>query len=190
MSNALLDSTARLARAVFGARAASILLYDEPAGELWFAAVSGEGADTVPGLRIPAASGIAGWVLSARQPIVLEDVASDPRYAEEVASISGYQPQGLMAAPLLADDRPLGVLEVLDRPQRSHFSLIELDLLGLLADQAATALGQERVSDRDRGAAPASIGRLWSALDRLDPKQHERAETLLDALAQLLGGPD
>ncbi len=186
MSDDLLMSTAQLARAVFGARAASILLHDEAAGELWFAAVSGEGADVVTGLRIPASSGIAGWVLGARQPIVLEDVASDPRYADEVAAISGYQPKGLMAAPLLAEDRPLGVLEVLDRPQRARFSLIELDLLGLLAEQAAIALSVERGASRDRGPIPATIGRMWDALDRLDANRREHAEELLDALAELL----
>jgi GAF domain-containing protein len=186
MSNALLHSTVHLARAVFGARAASILLHDEPAGELWFAAVSGEGADVVSGLRIPAATGIAGWVLSARQPIVVEDVAGDPRYAEEVAAISGYQPKGLMAAPLLAEERALGVLEVLDRPQRSQFSLIELDLLGLLADQAAIALSVEQDAERDRGEVPAVISRLWDALEKLGSERRERAEVMLDALAGLL----
>ena len=45
-----------------------------------------------------------------------------------------------MAVPLLHDERALGVLEVLDRPQRSQFSLVEMDLLGLFANQAAIAL--------------------------------------------------
>jgi GAF domain-containing protein len=188
MASVLLQSTVQVARAVFGARAASILLHDEPAGELWFAAVAGEGADSVTGLRIPAASGVAGWVLSARQPIVLEDVASDPRYAEEVAALSGYYPKGLMAAPLLAADRALGVLEVLDRPQRTQFSLIELDLLGLLADQAAIALTIEGNADRDRdrGESPAVLRRLEEALERLDGERRERAEDLVDALTRLL----
>lgn len=186
MSDALLDSTAQLARAVFGARAASILLHDEAAGELWFAAVSGEGADVVTGLRIPASTGVAGWVLGARQPIVLEDVATDPRYAAEMAAISGYQPKGLMAAPLLAEERPLGVLEVLDRPQRAQFSLIELDLLGLLAEQAATALSLEIGRSRGRPHMPMVLGRLWDALDRLDAERRERAESLLDALTRFL----
>jgi GAF domain-containing protein len=182
----LLHSTVQLARAVFGARAASILLHDESAGELWFAAVSGVGADVVTGLRIPASTGVAGWVLSARQPIVLEDVASDPRYAAEMAALSGYQPKGLMAAPLLAEERPLGVLEVLDRPQRAQFSLIELDLLGLLAQQAATAVSLEQDASHPRGQIPAVIGQLWDTLERLDPERRERAESLLGALAQLL----
>jgi GAF domain-containing protein len=184
MTSVLLQSTVNVARAVFGARAASILLHDGRAGELWFAAVAGEGADSVTGLRIPAASGVAGWVLSSRQPIVLEDVASDPRYAEEVAALSGYQPKGLMAAPLLAADRALGVLEVLDRPQRTQFSLIELDLLGLLADQAAIGLTLE--GEAGGGETPAVLRRLGEALERLDGERRERAEDMLDALTRLL----
>ena len=159
MTRDLVQSTVQVARAVFGARAASLLLHDAAAGELEFVAVSGEGAGAVTGLRISASAGIAGWVLNARQPIVVEDVASDPRYAAEVASISGYQPRGLMAAPLLAGDDAVGVLEVLDRPQRAHFSLIELDLLGLLAGQAALALAAERAADPDQWPPAAPIRR-------------------------------
>jgi signal transduction protein with GAF and PtsI domain len=91
-----------------------------------------------------------------------------------------------MAAPLLAEERALGVLEVLDRPQRAQFSLIELDLLGLLADQAAIALSLEEDLEHQRGPMPAPISRLWDALERLDPEKKERAEQMLDALAHLL----
>ena len=45
-----------------------------------------------------------------------------------------------MAAPLLLEERALGVLSILDRPKRASFSLVELDLLGLFAHQAAVAL--------------------------------------------------
>ena len=45
-----------------------------------------------------------------------------------------------MAAPLLHDEQILGVLEVLDRPEQSHFSLQEMELLGLFANQAAIAV--------------------------------------------------
>ena len=45
-----------------------------------------------------------------------------------------------MAVPLLSEERALGVLEVLDRPQRPGFTLEQADLLGLFANQAAIAL--------------------------------------------------
>jgi hypothetical protein len=45
-----------------------------------------------------------------------------------------------MAVPLLHEERALGVLEVLDRPSDARFTLAEMDLLGLFANQAAIAL--------------------------------------------------
>ncbi len=77
----LLQAIVEVARAIFGARAASIMLLDEKAGELVFEAVSGEGEDTLAGRRIPADAGIAGWVAQSGQPLVVKDVATDPRFA-------------------------------------------------------------------------------------------------------------
>ena len=62
------------------------------------------------------------------------------------------RPKGLMAVPLLHDEEPLGVLQVLDRPERSTFSLAEMELLGLFATQAATALALLRKARRARAA--------------------------------------
>jgi GAF domain-containing protein len=130
---ALLQSVVDVARAIFGAQAASILLHEQGATELTFAAVSGEGSGTLVGRRIPLTTGVAGWVFATRQPLAIEDVSSDPRFAGDVASSTGYVPKGIMAAPLLNEDRALGVISVLDRPRRVEFSLIEMDLLGAFA---------------------------------------------------------
>ncbi|HZC29242.1 MAG TPA: GAF domain-containing protein, partial [Gaiellaceae bacterium] len=77
----LLSSVVEVARAIFRAKASSIFLLDEQADELVFEAVAGEGADTLVGKRFPSSTGIAGWVLVTRQPLVIEDVAADPRHA-------------------------------------------------------------------------------------------------------------
>ena len=137
---ALLGAIVEVARSIFGARASSILLLDEEAEELVFEAVVGEGEDDLLGMRFPAGKGIAGWVLATRTPLVIEDVQADPRFASDVAEDTGYVPSGLMAAPLLHDEQALGVLEVLDRPGKSLFSLQEMELLGLFAHQASIAV--------------------------------------------------
>ena len=62
----LLASIVEVARSIFQARASSILLYDEETEELVFAAVVGEGEEELHGLRFPAGTGIAGWVLTTR----------------------------------------------------------------------------------------------------------------------------
>ncbi len=189
---ALLDSIVGVARAIFAAKASSIMLFDETAGELVFEAVAGEGADNLVGTRFPATQGIAGFVLSSGQSLVIEDVASDPRFAREVAERSGYIPKGLMAVPLHADRGPLGVLQVLDRPQRARFSLRESELLSLFGEQAAIALELVQQARRAQAALveqqgdAAALARIGSALEGLGGERREAAGRLLDALAVLL----
>jgi GAF domain-containing protein len=188
----LLQSIVDVARAIFGARAASIFLLDEATDELVFEAVSGEGADSLVGTRLPSSTGIAGWVLVTRQPLVLDDVKSDPRFSRETAERTGFVPQGLMAVPLLHEERALGVLQVLDRPQRSRFSLQEMDLLGLFASQAAVALELLRSARNARSALEgtgelAVLARIAASLEQLDDERREAGFRLLADLERVLG---
>jgi GAF domain-containing protein len=192
---ALLQSVVEVARAIFRAKASSIFLLDEEADELVFEAVAGEGAETLVGQRFSSSTGVAGWVLVTRQPLVIEDVGADERWSREAAESTGFVPKGLMAVPLLHEERSLGVLEVLDRPQDTRFTLREMDLLSLFANQAAIALD---LLQRARRAQAALSGEGDAALlARIAAKLEQRAEDedvaaraaslqLLQALEQLL----
>jgi GAF domain-containing protein len=188
----LLGSIVEVARSIFGARASSILLFDEPAAELEFAAVVGPGEEQLLGLRFPAGTGIAGWVLTTRTPLVIEDVQRDPRFARDMAEGSGYVPQGLMAVPLLHEERALGVLEVLDRPSASRFTLREMELLGQFAHQAAVAVDLLQRAGRAEALLAgedgdlAVVARLVRALESRDEASRPAAQSLLAALEALL----
>jgi GAF domain-containing protein len=188
----LLQSIVEVARAIFGARASSVFLFDEDSDELVFEAVAGEGADELVGRRFPSSTGIAGWVLVTRQPLVVEELDKDPRFAREAAESTGFVPRGLMAVPLLHEDRSLGVLEVLDRPQKAAFSLAEMELLGLFANEAAIALdllqkarAARTVLEQEGGDADA-LARFAARLDEVEPETREAALQLLDSLERLL----
>jgi GAF domain-containing protein len=189
----LLGAIVEVARSIFGAKASSILLLDAETQELVFEAVVGEGEETLIGMRFPAGTGIAGWVLATRTPLVIEDVRKDPRFASDVAEDTGYVPSGLMAAPLLYDENALGVLEVLDRPERSQFSLQEMELLGLFANQAAIAVDlllrarrAKRVLEGDE-AELGVLADLAAAVDGLEEGQRAAGFVLLQNLARTLG---
>jgi GAF domain-containing protein len=187
----LLKSIVEVARSIFSAKASSILLFDEEADELVFAAVAGEGEESLVGKRLPSSTGIAGWVLSSRSPLVLEDVRNDPRFARDAAEETGYVPKGLMAAPLLDEERVLGVLQVLDRPERSRFSLQEMELLGLFANQAAIALELLASARRARAALggegdAAAVAQLARILDTLEGEKRAAASALLADLTRVL----
>jgi len=188
----LLQSVVEVARAIFGAEASSIFLLDEQSDELVFEAIAGQGAEKLLGHRFPSSTGIAGWVLVTRQPLVIEDVTEDPRFAKDVAEQTGYVPKGLMAAPLLHEERALGVLEVLDRPQRSQFSLVEMDLLGLFANQAAIALDLLQRARRaesmlaESGEGAEVVARLAATVDSLEDEQRAAGLKLLGAVEEVL----
>lgn len=188
----LLQSIVEVARAIFGARASSIFLLDAEADELVFEAVAGEGAASLIGQRLPSSTGIAGWVLVTRQPLVLDDLENDPRFARDVAESTGYVPKSLMAVPLLHDEEVLGVLQVLDRPQRERFSLQEMELLGLFGNQAAIALDLLGRARRARAvvddASPLGVvARLAATLDALPEDRREPGLALLASLERVLG---
>ena len=189
---ALLQSIVEVARAIFSARAASIFLHDEEADELVFEAVAGEGSDSLVGTRFPSSTGVAGWVLVTRQPLVIDDLEQDPRHARETAESTGYVPKAMMTVPLLHDERSLGVLNVLDRAQEVEFSLGQMELLGLFANQAAIALDLLQRARHARavltrsGSDAGIIARIASALEGLDEEQREPVLRLLGALDDVL----
>jgi GAF domain-containing protein len=125
------------ARRTFRAQACSILVRDHESRLLVFAAMSGEGSESLTGIKIPDNAGVAGWVLATGEPLVLDDVAHDRRFAQAIAETIGYLPRRLMAMPLMLGDSVLGVLEVLDAEQ-AHFT--ETDQLSDFADEAVRAL--------------------------------------------------
>jgi GAF domain-containing protein len=100
----------------------------------------GEGEGTIVGLRLPADTGIAGWVLACGEAVLVEDVNQDPRFARAVAERTGYIPRALLSAPLQYEGEALGVLNVLDRERRRFLEGGEMRLLALFADHAAIAL--------------------------------------------------
>ena len=187
---ALLQSIVGVAQAIFLAQAASIAVVDEEAGDFVFEAVSGAG-ESIVGLRFPVGQGLAGYVAQSGEPLIIDDLSTDPRVARQLAEQTGYVPNAMMVAPLLQDERTLGVLEVLDRGQTGRSGFQELQLLVRFADQAAVALELSDVTRRSgealgHGGASTALTALARRLDGLDGRRRAAAERLVEDLLELL----
>jgi GAF domain-containing protein len=136
----MLQSVVEVARSVFNSASASVFMIAPETGALVFAAVSGAGEDRLLGTSFPAGTGIAGWVAAYGQPMLTDDVTDSPHFSAYAARSTGYEPHSIMAAPLIQDGECIGVLEVLDRGMTSRTELQDVDLLGLVANQAALGL--------------------------------------------------
>lgn len=140
------------ARAVFAAAACSVAVLDDAGVELQYVASAGAGAASTLGLRLPVRRGIAGYVASSGQSLVVDEVRRDTRFASDVAERTGYVPTTILAVPIAEGDHVLGVLSVLDRGAATTGTMGQLELAGLFAQQAAEAIAI--------GAAVHSLGRM------------------------------
>ena len=141
-ADALLRSIVEAAASIFGAAAASILLVNEADGVLEFKVAHGASNRDLVGTRIPLDQGIAGYVVMTGQPIAISNVEQDARFNRDFAKSTGYVPRSILATPLMAGERVLGVMEVLDKIDAPSFGMQDMELLGLFAHQAALAIDQ------------------------------------------------
>lgn len=177
----LVTAVAATAMRMFGARACSVALLTDDDSELVFTTVVGAGSEAVQGLRLPSGQGIAGWVAMSGQPLVVSDLQRDPRWAGS-APAAGYTPTSILAAPVATSERLLGVIEILDRSEDRPEAAADLELLGVVADQAALALEGARAFD-DFGR------RLLSAAAAAASEGAELSDVLTQTAARL-GPPD
>ena len=140
----LLDRIVTTAAQVISAQAGALFLIDEEANELVFEVAIGPKAAEVRKFRVPLGHGIAGLVATSGQPIAVSDAAGNPQQARDIAESVGYVPQTIVCVPLTADDRIIGVLELLDKQGGASFTPTDIDTLTLFASLAALAIEQSQ----------------------------------------------
>jgi signal transduction protein with GAF and PtsI domain len=136
-----IEDLLRIAARSVNTDAASVLVRDGTRGGLKFMVAIGKVADKLLKVRLPPGKGIAGFVFSSGQPVVVADVAQDQSFYAEVDRATGHSTQIILATPLRADGEMVGVLEFVNRfgePPFEPFSPDEMDRAAHFADAIAT----------------------------------------------------
>jgi phosphoserine phosphatase RsbU/P len=94
--------------------------------------------------RIPVGEGLVGYAALHGEPVLVADVAQDPRYINVVQDVRSE-----LAIPLLLKDRCIGVLD-LESPELDAFTKRDVEILTLLASQAAVAIENARLYETVR----------------------------------------
>jgi len=121
----------------------SLLLVDDNTDELVFALVKGTIQSELRGYRIPKTAGVAGWVATHAEPLLVGRARLDDRFYSRIDETFGFETTSLVCAPLLGQDKVIGVIEVLNKFSQEAFNEVDLDVLTILAHIAAEAI--ERV---------------------------------------------
>ena len=176
---------------VLGGGAGSIALI-EPDGSLRFRTVQGPAAPRLVERTVPHGTGLLGWSIKHRTPLVVDDPSQDPRHAAELASEIGVVPHHLLVAPLIDGEDAIGGIEIIDQRSSARdgdgpWNTDDLKLLVLIAAQAAGAIGMaRRRSEQSNADRLASIGRMLAGLlhDLKTPM------TIISGYAQLMAAMD
>lgn len=140
----LLDLITNSAVSILDAEAGSLLLMVEDATELEFRVAVGSSGQDLIGKRFPAKKGLVGEVATTAKPVIVNDAANDPRWGGEVAK-GAFSTTAVLAVPLIAQNRVVGVLEVLNRKGGGAYIKEDADLLTTFAGQAAVAIENARL---------------------------------------------
>jgi signal transduction histidine kinase len=140
----LLDRIVEAAADITTAEAASILLYDNTSRQLYFQVATNIDEPTLRGLVVPLEGSIAGWIVTHRKPVRIDDVQKDSRYFNNVDQTTGFPTRSLMGMPLITKNKVVGVLETLNK-RSGKFSDSDENLLSVLGAQAAVAIENARL---------------------------------------------
>jgi sigma-B regulation protein RsbU (phosphoserine phosphatase) len=137
------------AKDVMDAEAASILLLNERTNKLEFEVALGGADNALETLKkkitLDLGQGIAGAVALSRVPELIEDATADPRLFRDADKSTGFVTRSLLAAPLVAHDKLVGVAEVLNPRAGRHFTREDLELFAAYCRQVAVAIDNARL---------------------------------------------
>ncbi len=170
ISNSYIDLSEKLRRIVevvargMGKDGASVFLIDRAGKTITLAAAVGLNQESIGKMNFPLGMGIAGWVAEQKVTLALEDPYTDPRF--QYVPESGIQKfKSLAAAPIMDDDRCLGVIFVLSLSVWSATSS-DLTLLTTAANQLSGVIKNARLFQdiQERLAELATIYEIGVAL--------------------------
>lgn len=174
----ILNSHLRLDEAMESVLDQAIKVIEAEAGTLWLLdddrkhlipeVTRGPAAGTLKGLKLPRGQGIAGSVTETGEPLLVEDVKADPRWASKFDTVTGFITRSILCVPLAGRKRPLGCLQLLNKRDGRLFNERDLGIGTALAVHAAMAIENSQLFTNQEQLLKSIVTTLSSALDARD----------------------
>jgi sigma-B regulation protein RsbU (phosphoserine phosphatase) len=145
----LLQNIMEISEQVLNAEASSLMLIDEAANELVFEITRGaKGKEIKEKFRLKMGQGIAGWVAQHGEPLLIPDVAKDPRFYSKPDKSTGFVTRSIGCVPLRVKRKIIGILEIINPVGKKEFDETDMQMLSAFSDSAAVAIENARMVER------------------------------------------
>ena len=183
----LLDLIAESSRQVADAERCTLYIHDREKSELW--AKISHGLDKR--IHVKVGQGIAGYVASARKPMMIADAYQDPRFNPAFDKKTGYKTRNILCVPMLDNEGEVtGIIQVLNKKDNGFFDAEDQELLLALGGQAAVSVENAILHQGIEDLLASFIKASVYAIEARDPTTHghsERVAELTVGLAETVG---
>lgn len=135
-----LDRVMEQIGAIFTPEHWSLLLKEPEGNGLKFVVVEGENSEKLKNHVLRPDEGVAGWIMSNRRPVIIDDVSKDQRFSDRMDNHTQFKTQSIIGVPLLSGDQVFGVIELINKIDGKPFTPYELKILNTIADFAGIAI--------------------------------------------------
>jgi serine phosphatase RsbU (regulator of sigma subunit) len=143
----LLELILQTATKLVDSERCSILLLDEEAGRLDFAAATGADPRQLRSISVPLEDSIAGQVVRQGKALLISDVKEGDLFYREVDARVGFAARSILAVPMNLRGKVIGVLELINKRGEGEFSQEDFEVAFSVAEQAAVAIENLRLLD-------------------------------------------
>ncbi|MDB5397764.1 MAG: guanylate cyclase [Rhodospirillales bacterium] len=141
--DALVETTSR----AIGADRSSFFLFDPNTDELFSRSAQGIHRREI---RFSSSEGVGGAVFQSREPMIVDDAYSDPRFNADVDKETGYTTKTILCVPIrTVKDEVIGVAQCLNK-HSGAFTEKDASLLSDIAQMAVPALRSSQFVERMR----------------------------------------
>ncbi|MGH7164567.1 MAG: HD domain-containing phosphohydrolase, partial [Nitrospiraceae bacterium] len=177
------------ATVLMDAEAGSLLLLDEAANELYFEVALGEKGEGVREIRLKVGQGIAGYVAQTGEPVIINDVQHDPHFSPQADKKSGFLTRNMVCVPVKAREKPLGVLQAINKKHGAIFGQEDLQDFISLGHQVGIAIENANLYGEINRLFEGFISASVTAIESRDPTtsgHSGRVATLTCGLAEVV----
>jgi len=198
-SDQMLNRIVQHACRLLSAEGVSIFLLDQESGDAILHLASN--IDQNKDIRVPAGKGIIGHVIESGETVILSDINQDSRHYKGVDLEVGTTTRSLIAVPLrsseiiLGEERGVAKAKIIGGIEAINkiggvFNDSDAELLGILANQAATVLHIAQLYTNADELFLETIQALVAAIDLKDPYTEwhsQRVSEFSVAMAEEMG---
>lgn len=161
------------AMALMDANTGSLMLMDPDTFELYIEVAVGLPEEIIRNTHLKLGEGIAGKVAMEKKPRLMK---KGVRVQESKTERKVEELKSAISVPLLVMDKVLGVLNISEKVDNDNFNQDDMELLVLLANQAAVAVENTQLHQNIQELFVGSIRALANAIDARDPYTRGHSE--------------